>query len=348
MLKLIKKIIRSIIALIKRRYKLIIILILIGLVALFLFYRQQKNNQKTLKFEAVKRENLTKTLEVSGVIDAKEKVRLRFLLGGKVVYLSAKEGDYVNKGQTIATIDQQDLKKRLEKDLNLYMQERWDWEQLLDDTAHRALPEEEQREKDQAQWDLDNTVIDVEIRDIAIKDTILSTPIAGIMTKSPTATAGVQLLSADYFEIVNPKTLVFLANIDEADISLLRIGQNANLVLDSYPDDSFSTYTNYVSYTSSQTATGTVFLTEFPIFSEDLNKFRLGMNGDITIEIETKENILTIPLVATRERDEGIFVDVRINESEYMERKIETGLETDDQVEVLSGLEEGEEVLIPE
>ena len=72
------------------------------------------------------------------------------------------------------------------------------------------------------------------------------------------------------------------------------------------------------------------------------------MNGDATIELTKVEQALTVPLNATRIRDDKIYVDVRTGEKTTEEREITTGKETDDVVEVLSGLSESDQVLLPE
>lgn len=332
---------------IKRKWKTIIIVLLI--IAGLAYYQYQKiqKNKPQLTFQKPEIKALTKKLEVSGIVDAKQKANLRFIAGGKVTYLGAKEGDWVKKWQTIATIDLATLKKQLEQDLHSFEREFNTWEQNYDDTKDESWKQSVRRNTESYQTDLDDTVLDVEIRDIAIRNSSLYAPFDGILTHSPTEVAGVQLLSTDYFEIINPETLVFKGQVDEADIRNVQLGQTAELELDAYEDEIINTTVNYISFTSNQTSSGTIFIVEFPLES-NINKFRLGMNGDIAIILDTKENILTIPFDATRERDDKIYVDVRTGEDTYEERQIKTGLETDDEVEILEGLSEQDEILIPE
>jgi HlyD family secretion protein len=337
----------------RRRWKLLsVVIIIVGGIGIWQ-YRQAQTNKPTFNFESPKRETIIKTLEVSGLVDAKEKARLRFLSGGKVTYLGAQAGNMVKKGQTLATIDQATLKKQLEQDLNTFMKERLDWDQLNDDVYEDVFTQRENRQRQQGQLDLTNEVLSVEIRDIAISNTRLTAPFAGILTTAPITTPGVQLLSTDYFEIVNPDTLLFKAEVDEADIALVKQNQLATLTLDAHPDTEVSSYVNYISYTSSQTSNGTVFIIELPLDSTryGLDFFRLGMNGDVAIELERSENTLTIPLVALKERDGKTFVDVKTTQNgtdEVVEREITIGLETDEKVEVKSGLTEQDLVVIPE
>jgi len=323
-----------------------------GVVVLLLVVRQifaRAQNQEQLTFISPTRENLTKTLEVSGVVDAKEKAVMRFLGGGKVVYLGAKEGDEVRKWQTIAQIDAASAAKSQEKAVNLYAKERLDWDQQLDDIKDRPIDKAEQRTVDKNQLDLNNTVIDIELAAITVSNTVMSSPIQGILVQSPTNVAGVQLAATDIFLIVNPNTLIIQALVDEADIASVQKDQSATVELDAYPDDPFDSTVNYIAFQSSESSSGTVFIVELPINEPDgLQKYRLGMNGDVTIVIEEKSDVLTIPLITTRERDGKTYIDVRTGDNTAEEREIQVGLETEEQIEVLSGLSESDEIVLPE
>lgn len=317
----------------------------------YFLWKQTSASQTELVFEQPQQRDLIQILELSGIVDAKTKARLRFLAGGKITYLGAQEGDWVKKWQTIATIDQRSLEKQLDKTLNNYMIERWDWNQTLDDTEDRWLPKSEERQVDQEQWQLENKVLDVEIQSLAIDNTVMSAPFAGILVQSPVSTSGVQVLSTDYFELVNPESLVFKAEVDEEDVAKLALGQTATISLDAYPDQTLETQLSYISYQSAQSSGGTVFLVELPIQEADLAKYRLGMNGDVAIELNKKESALSIPLVATRERGDKFYVDVKAPEGSpdpTIEKEIEVGLETERYVEVLSGLKPTDQVVIPQ
>lgn len=333
----------------KKKWKLSLFIVVLVLLGIFWYYQRTQAATVELNTKTPTKQTISKTLNVSGHVDAKEKVRLRFIAGGKLTYVGAEAGDYVKKWQTIAVIDRATLQKQLEKDLNNYLKERWDWEELQDENKDQVLTTSEQRSEDKDQWDLDNTVLDVEIRDIAIQNTALYSPIEGILTAAPTSVAGMQVLSTDYFEIVNPNTLVFRAAVDESDVGLVSLGQKATLVLDSFTDQEIQTEVSYISYTSTETSGGTAFVVEFPLSQSDLAQMlRLGMNGDVDILIQQKDDVLTVPFIAVIERDGQTYVNVKTGESETEEREVELGLETDELVEVLSGLSESDEVVIPE
>lgn len=340
--------IKPLIKLIKKRWKISLAIIVVIFLIIGWQIKKANANKIELNFEEVKRTSLTKTLDISGIVDAKQRARMRFLVGGKLVYLGAYEGEWVKKWQTIASIDKAALQKQLNQNLNAYMSERWDFEDGQDSYNYNLETKDIRKTLDKQQWDLENTVLTVEIKDIAIKNSSLYSPFAGVLVKSPSSVTGVQLLTTDYFEIVNPKTLIFRAEVDESDIGLLSINQQTKIELDAYDEETLDTYLNYIAYSSSVNSTGTVFIVEFPINSEDIDKYRIGMNGDASIILESKDNIIVVPFEATISRDGKDYINIKNDKGEVEEKEIILSLATDDYVEVTSGLEEGDFILIPE
>ncbi|MBP7768766.1 efflux RND transporter periplasmic adaptor subunit [Candidatus Woesebacteria bacterium] len=333
----------------QKHWKITVFILIVLLGLGYWFYSKQLKNETKLTFVTPIRQDIAKTLSVSGVVDATQKARLRFAAGGKLTSLRVKKGDAVEQYQTLAVIDQAALRKQLQQDLNNYLKERNDWDQVLDNTKDRALPKNELRSKEKDQLDLNNQVLDVEIQSIAITNTVLSAPFPGILTVVPAVSAGIQLSATDYFELVNPKTLEFVAEVDEADISKVTIGQSSQVTLDAYPEQTLQTYVKDVAFASKQGENGTVFEVTFALDQSTLSQMlRLGMNGDVSIELDSRTGVLTIPITSTRVRDDKTYVDVRVTDTTYVEREITTGLDSEDRVEVLSGVTEQDEILSPE
>ncbi len=74
-------------------------------------------------------------------------------------------------------------------------------------------------------------------------------------------------------------------------------------------------------------------------------KIRLGSNVDVDIIVEKKDNVLRIPDLAVFEKEKKNCVYV-IEEDKAVLREIETGLEGEDYLEVISGVSEGEAVIL--
>ncbi len=343
-----KKITDGILAFIKNRYKLLLVILGVFFIG-FMILQNKAKKQIKLTFVSPTREDIVSSITISGRIDAKEKARLRFITGGKLVYLGAKEGDAVKKWQSIATIDRSALQKQMDQTMNAYMQERNSFENTQDNVRNRDLSTKEVRALADEQYDLNNKVLSVEIQDIAISNTTLRSPFEGVLTSAPIAVPGTTLLASDYFEVVNPKSLIFHANIDEIDLHKIAKGQSAEIILDAYDGEKIATQVSYISYTSSESTSGTVFLIEFPLNDQNIEKYRLGMNGDAVIKLAEKKDVLVIPIGAISERDGKTFVNLKANNKEQkVEKEIKVGLESEDKIEVIDGLTENDQVVLPE
>lgn len=274
------------------QHKAKIILVILGLtLVVFGLSRFQlgpfKKEKITPKQEiSLEQENV---ITASGKIQAKRVANLNFQTSGQLVWVGVKEGDQVKKWQGIASLDKRELEKRLTRYLNLYLTNRWDFEQLQDDYKDEKerylITDAIQRILDKAQFSLNNAVIDVEITDLTLKLATISTPIEGIVTRIDTPQAGVNVspLSAN-FTVVDPSSVYFAASVDEADIGKIQIGQKAKINLDSYPEGEFEGTVERIAFVATATAGGgTAYLVEISLPENQNLKFRVGMNGDASI-----------------------------------------------------------------
>lgn len=287
------------------------------------------------------------TLELSGKVTANSLATLRFPAGGLVTYLGAKEGDTVKKWQTLATIDSRQLQKTLEQKLNLYAIQRGTFEQTIDDNDNSVpdadLGRELRRLLAQNQYQLENTVKDVEYLDLSIKLTRLTTPIGGILVKSPTKTSGVNVLATDTWIVVDPTSLYFSADLDETDLKRVVVGQKVEIKLDAYPDTTFESVVSSIAFTPKETTSGTVYEIKLTLAESELSKLRLGLNGSATIILTDKSDVLRLPSSALT--FEGTKTTVLLkNGDKYEEKEVEVGIENDGFVEIIKGLAQNDQV----
>lgn len=333
----------------KNKWVLITILILLAIIAYAIYSR--RTQPKALTTTHPVRGIVEQTIDVPGKVDAGIKADLRFLAGGKLVSLPIVEGQEIKKGQRLASIDASDLQKNLQSSLLDYSSTRSDFEQGIDDRKDRALTDSLRRAADKLQNSLDKSVVSVELKDIAIKNASLVSPINGIVTVLPVTTPGVQVLATDVFEVVDPNTLYFEAEVDEVDVGSVTVGTPVRLSLDAYPNEHVDGVIQSIGLkarSSSKSSGGTVFPVKVYLPNISISKFRLGMNGTMTIILASKGNVLSIPLEATSQTDGKTTVRVKTSSSPTGEvRQIQTGIEGSTSVEVLSGLSETEEVILP-
>lgn len=309
------------------------------------YQRSQPEPVETIQPEV---RDLEKTIEFTGFIDAERKATLRFSVGGLLTYLGAKEGDIVKKGQTIASLDQRSVQKNLEKKLTTYESQRYAFEDTVDDRENRWLDTQESRDAAIDQNALDQTVLDVELQSLVIQDYRLSSPVSGVLVKSPVTVTGVNLGVTDTFEVVDPTSLLFQMAVDEVDVDDVFVGQLGTVYLDARPDEPVAAEVTKVGLRSVSGASGTFFPVTLQ-FREPvtIDMFRLGMNGEARLVIGRTENVLTVPISTLISRDNETVVRVQTAPGVIEDRAVEVGLETEDHAEIQSGLTVEDQVVLP-
>lgn len=334
-------------------FTVIALLLIIGLIKGYLYFQAKKEPQYELT--SVKKGKIDQTVSASGKIQTGKEVTLQFQTSGKLAWVGVKEGDKVNQWQAVAGLDVVELEKKLKKELNDYLNERWDFDQsredyliTTDDLEKYTLTNAVRRILEKNQFDLNNTVLDVEIAHLAVDLATLVSPIEGIVTKMESPVAGVNTTPTISRIIISaPEEVYFEANIDENDVGQIKASQKAKLFLDAYPEEEFSSEVKEVSFVAVKTSGGgTAFPTKIYLdLPNNEEKFKIGMNGDVEIIIAQKENILHLPLEAIKKEKGKKYVRVLEN-GEIKDIEVKTGLETDTKVEIVEGVEEGEEVII--
>ncbi len=332
---------------IKRYYWLVLILV-IGLGVIFWKIKSKEARARGLGkgIYLVKRKDLKNVLTLSGKIKADEDVVLRFKTSGRLGWVGVKEGDYVKKGQIIASLDQRELKKSLQKKLNLFMETRYDFDQTHDDYKDEIIDDEIRRILEKSQLELNNKIIDVELQDIALKYSRLSTPIEGIVTRVSSPYAGVNITPAQAeFEVVNPKTVYLSVTADQTEVVDLKKRMKGDVTLDAYPDKKLTGIIDYISFSPAHDETGNVYEVKVKFLkdnNEDL-RYKLGMTGDFDVLLWEKKNVITIPLSYLRERGGKAFVYL-LKEGKKVKQQVEKGAEVEGEVEILSGLNENDKI----
>lgn len=307
-----------------------------------------------LETATVARKDLTQTVSASGKVKAQEQVDLKFQTSGSLTWVGVKEGDAVKKWQAVAKLDTRELQKTLEKYLIDYSEQRNDFEEAWRVTyggkrPEQALTDTVKRILEKNQWDLEKAVLDVELKDIALKLATLITPIEGVVTHIDTPYAGINITPATaVFSIANPKVMLFEANIDEADAAKVKEGQEAIIALDAFPEQKFQGKIIKINFEAVTTkGGGTAFPTEVVLPENQDLQFKIGMNGEMEILTAKKENVMVIPSEAIYSKNERSYVRVLEN-NKVSEVEIKTGLETDQETEVLEGLTPGQKIITSE
>lgn len=189
--------------------------------------------------------------------------------------------------------------------------------------------------------------------DEGMSTSLLRAPISGILSYNHNVNQGLWLSVGAgvqrgqvLFTIYDLSAMNFLANADEADIVKVKVGQEAEVELDAFPDQTIKGKVVKIGLVSEILSTGsTVFAVEIELEKSTLG-LKVGMNGHADILDSKKRDIVKVPeeAVTTKENENRDVVFVLKDGIAY-EKTVELGISDDIDVEILKGLEAGEEVI---
>lgn len=184
----------------------------------------EKNLTTTVQVVTSEARVVDQTLEINGITEAVRFVTVRSEASGKVIKVSKRHGDFVEKGDIIAQLDQQDIPARLKQAEAYEVQTRLEYEgaQRLrkqglqnEATVARALTTHEQAKAQLATLKLQQA------------NTTIRAPFSG-QVENMTLEPGAYIRPGDAIaDIYDYSKLTFVGSIAEKDISSVKLGQSA-------------------------------------------------------------------------------------------------------------------------
>ena len=146
---------------------------------------------------------------------------------------------------------------------------------------------------------------------------------------------------------VIPGTNMFIEiNVDELDILSLEKGQEAEVRVDAVGEEVFQGTISYIGNKAASGGNGEAAKYKVRVKVERSQKMKAGMNASATITVVNKPDVLVVPVEAIQTEDGKSIVYTALDEQGLPSapKEVETGLSTSTQVEIVSGLEEGDTV----
>ncbi len=268
---------------------------------------------------------------------------------GEIRQVLADEGQRVREGQTLARLDGDQLRlevafteatmRKLERDFarNTELQQKG----LISAVSIDNLKYELEAAK--ASWDLAR---------LQLSYCDIRSPISGTVTQrldvvkvgnTVTPVGGV-IESADssLFVVEDLDSLILRVNVPERELAKLSVGQLAELSFDAVPGRTFTGKISLISpYVNAATATFGVRIR----VTETQSLLRPGMFARVAIVYERKINALQIPRTALLDGDGPPKVFV-VQDGKAAERAVQLGLSNGAMIEIVSGLKDGEQVVV--
>lgn len=350
----------------KKKLVWIFVIFTLGVILFFLIRPVFVNKNDTRSYEEkvpVVRRDIGSYVLATGIvkpmIGAEVKVGSR--VSGVVERLRAQIGDMVQAGQVIAELDDSEFKAKLDQNVAALQKARADLEYAsVNMERQRSLLEKNFTSRQQvdlaenayktALAQVDQAEANVKFAEVQLGYTKIYAPISGVIASISTQegeTVAASLAAPTFVNLIDLKRLEVQTYVDETDIGKIQTGLEAVFTVDTFRDTDFKGTVKaiYPKAVIQDNVVNYIVTVEITDFKDKV--LRPEMTASVTIYLETRSNVLAVPTSAvTRERGE-YFVTV-LEKGNPVRRKVKTGWRDGGYTEILSGLKEGDYVVISE
>jgi macrolide-specific efflux system membrane fusion protein len=267
-----------------------------------------KHQGEAYKPITVSRGNIQLTVLATGNVQPNNELAVFPAIAGRIEQILVKEGDRVKKGQNLMILSSTERATLLDEAEAQGPKVYKHWQKL-----YEASP--------------------------------LLSPEDGQIIWLPTVPG--QVVSTGVTMMVMSDHLMVNTQVDETDLAQIKMNQKATITLDAYPTQPISGTVKRISYFSVLVNNVTTY--EVDVWPDEIPAvMRSGMTANVVFNTTEKDNILTIPSEAIQQENgqSGVLVPAEKKGDKPVFKPMKTGVTDGKQIEVLSGLNEGEKVLI--
>ena len=346
-----------------------IITLLIIIVLFFVFVPPLLSNSVEVELTTASMQSPSESdavLSASGYVVAQRKAAVASKGTGRLVYLGVVEGDKVKKNQILARIDDSDIKAQLlEAKANLEFnaaglndaKKNYERQQALLKTGSTTESNLEAAETNYKKVLASINIAKARVQEmeVALENTLIRAPFDGtVLTKNADVGEMVAPLGAGanaraaVVTMADMSSLQVEADVSEANIEKISIGQDCQISLDAYPNDYYQGYVAKIIPTADRSK-GTV--TVKVGFKNYDNRVLPEMSAKIIFlknnsekSLTNEKPVLVIPNSALVKRDNNDVV-FEVRQGIAVEINVTTGKSLGDYTEIKSGLKNGDEVI---
>ena len=361
-----------------------IILIIISLIIaalLFLTAKKLIGSKDEYVTVPLKKATIIKIIEASGTINPVQTATVGAQVSGKITGVYVDFNSPVTKGQLLAEIDTSLFQASVDQQRASIENSKAQLRRLEATTNYDKLMYERYKnllkkgyvskaEVDQLEATYLADVANIQAQKAQIKQseaslrtaesnlgyTKIISPVDGVIISKNVEvgeTVASSFQTPELFSVAEDLTEMQIeANVSEADIGNVSVGQEADYTLDGYPNETFKGHVDQVRLSSTNTSNVVTYTVVISVKNEDL-KLKPGMTANVSIVVDKKENILTAinpalkftPLGKDVKYDtQGIWV---LKNNKPTRVDIQTGVYDDAKTEIISNeLKEGDMVII--
>lgn len=356
-----------------RKYSKYILLVIFLCLILF-YYMSEEEKRSDIIFPAI-RSDIQKVITASGILQAKEEVEIGSQASGQVKQIVVKEGQRVKKGDLLALIDPRIAETELKlakaeldmaeanlaiRQANLALAEanlaRYALLDQKEATTKKDFEEVrnkrdiEQAELRIAQSRIDSAKVKLEKANTELGYTEIRSPLDAVVI-SVVAQSGQTLAASQQTPVLMKlaviDTMKVNARISEADVIHLHVGAPVLFTLLGAPHEQFHAKLDSIQLAPVKVSEATYYYATFEVPNPD-HKLRIAMTAEVTILLDKRENVVTLPISALGQMlKPNYYYVTRLNQSGEREQVVvKTGLKDAASIEIVEGLSEDDEVIL--
>jgi RND family efflux transporter MFP subunit len=296
---------------------------------------------------------------VRPVVGAEVKVGSR--ASGVVERLHVRVGDRVEKGQLLAELETRELLARRDQAAAglesaraaaaFAAQERIRTRRLA--SAQAISQSDLERAESQAalaEARVAEAAASLALARVQLDQARITAPISGVVASVTTQegeTVSATLAAPTFVTIVDLDRLELWAYVDETDIGRIRLGQSAAFSVDTYPDRSFEGRVTAIHPKAEIRDNVVDYVAVVQLAAPPRQVLRPEMTASVRIILARRPGVIAVPRRAVRREGGRTFV-LCAEGGRPVQRAVRTGERDETHVEIVEGLQEGDEVLLGE
>ena len=286
----------------------------------------------------VKQETLVRNIVAVGSLLANEKIMLQPEFEGKVVTIHFKEGQKVNKGDLLVTLDDSIYKAELNQaDARLKLSQAN--KKRINALRKKGLSNEQ--EEDQAVSELGVNRASRELARTRLNKMAIHAPFEGTIGLRSISEGDYLSSGHDIVTLINNNPIKLEFRIPEVYLSEASIGQTVDVRVDAFRGETFTGEVYAIA--PEVDVGGRSFMVRAQIPNDD-SRLIPGLFAQVELVLERKENALLIPEAALMPAGDKQYV-YRIDDGKAVRTEVSLGIRQGDFVEVISGLDPGAQIV---
>lgn len=323
-----------------RRWLLVAAGILLALAVATWWFIFTDDGEETFE---VRRGSIDVTIQTIGTVHSAGATALRTHDAGEVQVIAASPGDSVVAGDIVVQLNPEPFERAVAAATHELEEAEFALQAAQRESAANPSDENLAFNTVRAARNVDAASLALEDAESALVDASISAGRDGIVGEVTVRQGDLVNRNQPVAVIFSRNDLEVLANVDELDLANVERGAEATIRLDAYPSENIPGTVLDTAPQATIQGGATIFPTSIALdLPPDLD-IRPGMNADVTIVTEAREDVLLLPQSAVRTVGERTFVEL-ITDDGRDEREIVVGYRSGADVEVVSGLQEGDVV----